>query len=144
MSDCRWCGSPASERVVVEAARDTAQGYRAAVTAPACAKCSRRLCPPPPEPDPEPIEERVPPLCDSCFGEISFVRVVKDGRVNGRKMPVDRLPIHRAELRHGYVVVNPRTNAGVVLTKALLEVARGWLSAGARLHQHHRATCGKR
>jgi hypothetical protein len=136
---CGWCGEPASERVVVE--RATAS--RPARSAWACMSCSRRLVPPPPEPE-QVVEERTPPLCQSCYAEITFVHVVKDGRRNGRRLPVDREPTHRPELRASMVVVNPRRGTGVVLTKALLEDAKGWLRAGATLHLPHFASCSRR
>lgn len=86
------------------------------------------------------VEQRTPPLCQSCFAEVTFVTLVK----GGRRMPVNRRALGKgAEIKRSMVVVNPAKSTAVVLTQAQVDSgeAKRWVAAGARLHLPHFATC---
>jgi hypothetical protein len=140
--NCAWCGEPASERVHVRG-----RGMRR-VYALACSEHARRFVPHvPSKPRREPaVLERTEPLCESCGAEITWVTLVKAeaGRyVPGKRMPVDRRPMHGKEPKRSLVVVSPKTSRALVLTDAIVRSgeAQRWLDAGARLHLSHFTTC---
>lgn len=136
--DCAWCGEPASERVHVRG-----RGMRK-VYALACHEHARRFVPHvPATPAREvPVLERTEPICESCGAEVTWVQLVKDGRA-GKRMPVDRRPMHGRDPKRSLVVVNPETSRAIVLTDALVGSgeAQRWLDKGARLHLSHFMTC---
>lgn len=140
MSDlhtCSWCDEGASDRVKVARRRGRD------VYAYACREHARRLSPAEPEPVEETVvEERTEPLCTSCYDEVTWVQLVKDGR-RTKRMPVDRRPLRGAEIKRSMVVVNPRKGTAVVLTQAHVDSgeAKRWVDAGAQLHLSHFVTC---
>lgn len=140
--DCAWCGDPASECIHVSG-RGHAKVYALACAQHAHGKKRHDVGSTRAARTREPVVlERTEPLCQSCGAEVTWVQLVKDGRV-GKRMPVDRRPMHGKEPKRSLVVVNPRTSKAIVLTDALVSSgeAQRWVDAGARLHLSHFMTC---